>query len=98
MVQIVLENKDYKQWVKDNAPSEQLSCVNNWLEWEDADVYYDAKSVDDIFSLYAFIQFVVGVEFVLGVYELISEEAEEGEDTTKRQVARFNQEIGYKLI
>ncbi len=98
MIQIVAENSCYQEWIEDHDAFEQLNIVHDWCDYEDYSYFDKCQNVEELFALYAFIQFVVGVEFASGVYESIEEEAEDGETTTADLVKKFNFQIGKELL
>ncbi len=98
MIQLVAENSSYQEWVEDNDVFEQLSIVHDWCDYEDYSYFDKCKTIEELIAVYAFIQFVVGTEFVFTVYELIDEEEENDDTTVADLVKKFNEQMGKEML
>lgn len=97
MAKFWLNNKDYKAWTEKYDVFEQASIVSNWMGWEDCG-YIMELSLGEIFDLYVFVVFEIGVEFCSGVYDLIEEEEMEHEYETSNKVEKFNKVMGKEIL
>lgn len=85
----ISNNTDYKEWAAEHDAFEQIAIVHSWCDFEFYDVSELCKDASEVVALYAYLHFVLGIEFMNDAAEMAQDKHFEFYSEDEVRKARF---------